>query len=158
MRKTIVVDLDGTLSDARYRVHLAQIGQWHDFHVMGADDPVHEDVAELIAAIVPIDYRVIILTGRNEAYRGLTEKWLREHALSGYIDALLMRPDWDYTPDRDLKPRLLSEWHAAQQRHLGHEEVDVKSAVAFILEDRDGMVERWRELGFNCWQVRHGGY
>ena len=30
--------------------------------------------------------------------------------------------------------------------------------VLVILEDRDRVVEEWRNLGFNCWQVRAGGY
>ena len=33
-----------------------------------------------------------------------------------------------------------------------------KEDVHFILEDRDSMVQKWRELGYTCLQVREGNF
>ena len=32
------------------------------------------------------------------------------------------------------------------------------SDVAFILEDRDSMVKKWRDLGLTCLQVAYGDF
>lgn len=93
-------------------------------------------------------YTVIGLTGRNEAYRNLTMQWLGLHNIS--LDDILMRPNDDYRSDHELKPAMLDEW--LQAKGLTHADVWV------ILEDRDKVVEAWRNLGHNCWQCRPGGY
>ena len=89
---------------------------------------------------------IIALTGRNERYRKITEDWLHDQLISP--DYLLMRPDDDFTSDHILKPQMLTEWR------MEHPDV----GIAFILEDRDKVVEAWRNLGYNAWQVRPGGY
>jgi hypothetical protein len=90
------------------------------------------------------------VTGRNEAFRQLTWSWLNEHKLDEYIDTLIMRPDSDWRPDHELKIALLEQAFGSKERAL--------ERVAFILEDRDKVVEAYRNYGLPCWQVRPGGY
>jgi FMN phosphatase YigB (HAD superfamily) len=140
---TIVVDLDGTLCNSKHREHLAQAGQWDEFHSLLADDKPWGDVWQLIADLCG-KYYIIGLTGRNEKYRLKTVQWLDKYEIE--LDNLLMRPDFDPRPDHELKPQLLAEAGVLPEE------------VLFVLEDRDKVVEAWRNWGYNCWQVRPGGY
>jgi FMN phosphatase YigB (HAD superfamily) len=147
--RIIVVDLDGTLCNSAHREHLARAGQWDEFHSLLGADKVWEDVAGILR-IVADDYVLVALTGRNAKYQFPTLKWLKDNDLEHLFDFLLMRPNDDYRSDTEVKPALLGQWLEEQ----GATHAD----ISFILEDRDKMVETWRELGHNCFQVRPGGY
>lgn len=148
--RIVVVDLDGTLCNSAHREHLARAGQWEEFHSLLGDDEPWPDVQQLINMLVndPFAGDVIGLTGRNERYRMMSVKWLAKHRI--YLDDLLMRPDKSYQSDHELKPAMLN----AYLEKNGKTHAD----VWFILEDRDKVVEAWRNLGHNCWQTRPGGY
>lgn len=145
----VIIDMDGTLCDCSHRVHLAAAGQWDEFHSLLGDDPVMPDVKALLE-MVPTWSEVIICTGRNEAFRAETLKWLEKHLLSGYIDNLIMRPDGDFRPDHELKPALIEE-------HFGSKEIVLEN-ILFVIDDRDKVVEAWRNYGLPCWQCRNGNY
>ena len=146
----VVVDMDGTLCNTAHREHLAVAKQWDEFHALLSEDQPHEAVSKLMLTFMnlPDGPMIVGLTGRNERYRLMTLRWLEKHGIG--LDALLMRPDDDYTSDHDLKPHMLDQW--LEGDGLSH------SDVWFILEDREKVVEVWRNLGHECWQVRPGGY
>lgn len=147
----IVVDLDGTLCNSGHREHLARADQWDEFHALLGDDEPWPDVAQLVDRPFHgdfVNFKFVALTARNERYRNATLKWLEKHDLQ--FDELLMRPDDNYESTVDVKPMLLNRW--LDEERLTHAD------VWFILEDRDKMVEAWRNLGHNCWQTRPGGY
>ena len=147
----IICDLDGTLSNSNHRTHLAQQGLWDDFHAAGKDDTVNEAVAWFLDNNSRFGNAIIVvLTGRNERYRNLTNDWFSRHRLMNVIDNLIMRPDNDYTSDIELKPQLLFDFFSDRKTAL--------ERVMVILEDRDKMVARWRDLGFDCWQTAVGTY
>jgi len=150
--KTIVVDIDGTLSDSRAREHFAQNKDWDAFHEHMMEDPPHEDVACLIRSLSD-SAQIIGCTGRSEIYRKATTEWLALHDIP--LEFILMRPEFDFRSDYIIKPELLIGWHRASSTVPGQ---TAQERVAFILDDRDRVVQAWRELGFNCWQVRLGGY
>lgn len=149
-KDTIVVDLDGTLCNSAHREHLARAGQWDEFHALLKDDEPWPDVKKMIEVISVAGFTVIGLTGRNERWRKETDAWLMKHKVG--IDELLMRPDDCYESDTVIKPRLLTELFEDAGFGAALEN------VLLILEDRDKMVEEWRNLGFSCWQCRAGGY
>lgn len=147
----VICDLDGTLSNSKHREHLAQSKQWEAFHEASKDDPVNEDVAYLISSLANFSTAsIIILTGRNEKYRTQTVDWLNKNRLLPIIEDLIMRPNDDWRPDAELKPALLKEYFDSQEMGV--------TRIMFFLEDRDKMVECWRNLGYNCYQVRTGAY
>lgn len=154
MRRYIVIDLDGTIADSRHREHYAVERDWDEFHLRSGQDAPKPDVRWLINFLS--EHRVgdypylMILTGRNERYRPLTENWLRHNNID--YDELIMRPDNNFERDADLKLRLLQEFCD----RAGYD--DPTEAVIFILEEREGMVQAYREAGFPCWQVQAGGY
>lgn len=147
--RCVVLDLDGTLCDIRHREQFAQTKQWDEFHKRCEADLPYPDVAGLLRLLSLSGTRTIGLTGRNEAHRPRTLEWLATNRLE--LDELVMRPDGDWRPDHDLKPQLLIDLFSGKVENALQE-------VSFILEDRDKVVEAWRNLGFRCWQVQPGGY
>ena len=145
--KIIVVDLDGTLCNSAHRDHLAVAKLWDEFHSALKFDEPWPDIATLIRTMAS-SHCIIGVTGRNEKYRMQTYAWLHKHKV--WIETLLMRPQFDFTSDHVLKPEMLIE----ELNRTGRSIDD----VLFILEDRDKVVEAWRNLGLRCWQVQPGGY
>ncbi len=141
----IVVDLDGTIFDIAHRVDYAKVGQWDDFHSRCAYDGVHKDVEALLATTV---FSVLAVTGRNEKYRKTTIEMLSKFLLP--VDEILMRPDDDYRSDAVLKIELLEEYFGSKEKVLAE--------VAFCLDDRDKVIEAYRNYGLAAWQVRQGAY
>ena len=156
--KTIVIDLDGTLCDSAHRDHHARNSEWDQFHALLTEDKPHPDVLHLMELLHnlsdlrgPDEVELIGCTGRNERWRIATEKWLMEHG--ALLDCVLMRPDFDFRPDHELKIEMLEGWH-----YESGAEGRPQDRVAFILEDREKVVEAWRDAGYNCWQVRPGNF
>jgi len=147
----VVVDLDGTLCDSAHRDHLAQARRWDEFHAKLKNDKPHSDVKMLLDVFANLEYEgpeIVGLTGRNARYRPATLDWLFNNGIS--FDCLMMRPDDNWSPDHELKPQMLQEY----LKMTGRDQSD----VWFILDDREKVVEAWRNLGYNCWQPRPGGY
>lgn len=144
---SIIVDLDGTLCDSTHREHLAREKRWEEFHEAAKDDQPRQDVYCFIRWLAN-DFIIIGCTGRNERYRAATNAWMLKHEV--HLDELFMRPDNDFSSDFELKPKIIAAVFGSQEKAL--------KEVLLILEDRDRMVEVWRNLGYVCWQVRAGGY
>lgn len=147
---TIVCDMDGTLSNCLHRQHLAEQGKWNEFHSLLLDDEPYADVATFLA-LLPKKHKVIIVTGRDIFFQDDTLLWIELHKLNGSIDHVIMRPENNFESDHTLKPKLL-------QNYFGGKKEVVLSEVSIVLEDRDKVVEAWRNYGLPCWQVRPGGY
>lgn len=150
----VVVDIDGTVADCSQRRHhlLKQPKDWDAFFAGIPSDLPIESSCRLVRVLGSWGfYRVIFCTGRGEEYREQTEAWLRETfegmaPRSWFSDSLLMRATADRRDDPVVKPELLASRGITPQN------------TAFILEDRNRMVARWRELGFTCFQVADGDF
>jgi FMN phosphatase YigB (HAD superfamily) len=147
-RDVIIVDLDGTLCNSSHRDHLAVARLWDEFNAACSEDQIWEDVAAVITSMQAQNYKFYGLTGRSQKWHGATVGWLLRNGI--HLDALMMRPEDDYTSDFELKPKMLAAMFGEMRT--------AKERVLFILEDRDKVVEAWRNLGFRCWQVQPGGY
>lgn len=145
----VIFDLDGTLCDSAHRNHLAQSKDWHAFHMACPDDPVIQPLADLMAWLGVL-HPVVLLTGRNEAYRELTVQWLERAGLAGRYDALLMRADHNYTKDHEMKIAHL-------ERFFGSREA-VLEKVWLVIDDRDTVVEGLRNYGLTVLQPCSAGY
>lgn len=115
---SLIVDLDLTLSDSRWREHLLGIGKktedskWDEFHAhSGADDPVDE-ILYLIIALQKRSH-VLVLTSRPISAEMATLSWLDGVGVRPSL--VLMREDDDDSLPADLKRRQLK--HA---RSLGY--------------------------------------
>jgi len=151
-----VVDLDGTIADQTHRVGYVLNKQWDEYHSQSKYDLPFPEIVEFLKRFnqsVPHGFasrlEFICLTGRNAKFRAQTLEWLRRYEIEP--DELLMRPDGDFTPDHKLKPTMLANYLEVNLDHL-------KEEVLFVMEDRERVVEAWRNLGVPCWQVRQGAF
>ena len=146
----ILVDIDGTLSDASKRAEMYLNGDtpdWDGFYAAcGTDAPI-ETIINIVSHLCDF-YDVVLCTGRRKSCENATRAWLDVNAPRLAKVPILFRNDGDTRHDTVVKPELLDEY-------LG-QHPDYR--VAFILEDRNSMVAKWRELGFKCLQVADGDF
>ena len=150
--KFIIVDIDGTISKVGDRLkYLQQENKdWDSFYEHCDEDEPIEDIICLITELYDMGYEVVFCTGRRESIREKTKEWLFWNVMPSDTPNLLMRKDSDWRHDTDVKPELLENW---MQRNA------IKpSDIFLILEDRDSMVAKWRELGYRCLQVADGKF
>lgn len=153
----VVVDIDGTITDAseRAKKYLSKTPQdWDGFYAAcGQDKPITE-IVKLVEALSG-SYGIVFCTGRRRSTNEATRQWIRDNMKGlrynnqGVMGLpILYRNDGDKRHDTLVKPELLDEY-------LQH---NPNCKVAFILEDRNSMVQKWRELGFKCLQVADGDF
>lgn len=137
--RLVVLDIDGVLADVRHRLrHVERRPKDWDafFAAMDDDTPLAEGVA-LAHEHVAAGHGVVYLTGRNEAYRDLTARWLAGHGLPE--GRLVMRREDDRRPARLFKPQALAR--------LARD-----ADIVAVVDDDDAVVEVLREAG---WPVVH---
>jgi FMN phosphatase YigB (HAD superfamily) len=145
-QKAIICDLDGTLCDLRHRLHYMEHRpkMRDEFHAAAKDDAVYTDVLDiLIAYRAAYNYdgrRILLVTCRPETYRVATEVWLYQNLVP--YDELIMRADGDTREDSLIKSLIYRY------------EIEPHYDVQFVLEDKNSVVQMWRNIGLTCWQVR----
>lgn len=143
-RPIVLVDIDGTLADVTHRLHhIRGKGKknWHRFfQAMHKDEP-NQIVVDWVKNLAP-EYEVVIVSGRPDNYRELTEAWLEEHGID--YSALHMRRAGDRRPDDVVKREILHQ--------LG------KDRIAFVIDDRASVCRMWRAEGLRTFQVAEGDF
>ena len=141
---TVVVDIDGVLSDASTRQHYIEAprSNWRAFFDACGEDPVIEEVHRTLD-LLSADLRIVLLTARPHRVHELIEAWLRRYQIRW--DLLVMRPWGDYDLSRDFKQSTVWELRAAG--------FDLRLAF----EDDRRNVEMFRSEGIPCLYV-HSGY
>ncbi|MER5887953.1 AAA family ATPase [Streptomyces sp. NPDC001941] len=87
---------------------------------------------------------IVLLSGRSEDHRALTEAWLARHEVP--YDELWMRASGDGRSDDVVKAELFDA------------HVRDRYAVRLSLDDRDRVVALWRHIGLPTWQVNYGNF
>ena len=153
-----ICDVDGTLMNVEKRVQWAKKHKKDTDRVMNWDmflDPLvmlefdrsNRDVCNIINALYSDsinDNNIIITSARNERHRDVTMKQLS--LADVHYDAMYLRDDDDFRPDDVVKAELLGKIITD-----GYD-----PTVAF--DDRNQVVNKWRELGIKCYQVREGNF
>jgi phosphoglycolate phosphatase-like HAD superfamily hydrolase len=142
----IICDLDGTLCDISHREHHAQGKKknWPKFFAGVKDDSINEVVAAILEKFRDT-HDIIFLSGRPEKCREDTVQWMIKHA--GIKDAEIhMRADGDFRNDAIVKAEIYAPIEARRGKPF------------FILDDRDRVVQMWRERGLVCLQVANGDF
>ena len=148
MKNKVIFDLDGTLAliDERRALAAKPDGKinWKVFFApenIALDKP-NEPVIEMFKCLADRGFEMIILSGRDAISRTETRLWLKEHGI--FPDILWMRPQGSFTPDNELKQTWLDE-------------IGVDN-VFCVFDDRDKVVQMWRDNGLTCFQVAPGNF
>lgn len=136
-RKAVWVDVDGTLAK--------MVGRGaFDWHRVEEDEP-WQHIIDIVRALYDDGFAIVIMSGRDEASRAGTERWLVKHGVP--FDDMFMRPAGSMVKDNIVKHDLFWEFVAP------------KYDVRFALDDRDQVVKFTREvLGIPVLQVAPGAF
>lgn len=145
--KVVLFDMDGTLADIRHRrTFLDQSpADWKAFNAAMGDDTPNVPIVSLYTSLWDSgSYELIIVTGRNERYRKLTEQWLSWNEIP--FGRMLMRADDDSRADHIIKEEILDQL-------LGE-----GKTILFTVDDRQQVVDMWRRRGITCLQCDVGDF
>jgi hypothetical protein len=148
-RPAVVFDVDGTLAefDANVLGHLVHgpVKYWDAFFdAMDVTAPV-ADIERLLRILHGTGQAIVICTGRPEGWRDRTEAWLKAHEIP--FDGVYLRPvDADHRSDEDVKEDLLQQIRADG------------FAPWLVVDDRQSVVDKWRDLGLTCLQCAPGNF
>ncbi len=151
----IICDIDGTVADCSHRLHWIQSKpkNWRAFYAgIEHDRPIIETI-EVIRCLATAEddydvlHRIVFCTGREESYRKTTQDWLIKHLGQWAEDCpLYMRPSGDHRADYVIKALLLATM-----------QVDGYNPV-LAFDDRQQVVDMWRQNGIKCFQVDKGDF
>lgn len=149
-----IFDLDGTLADTSHRVHhIAKAPKnWDAFYAACVDDPPLSATVRTSAALYLGGAEIQVWTGRSDAVRSETLKWLSRHVpwlAKGAQNEpqLRMREHGDHQTDVALKLSWLKSLSS-----------DERSRIVAVFEDRASVVQMWRRQGITCYQVDKGDF
>ena len=135
--KAIICDLDGTLALMNGR---------NPFDSASCEaDLLNVPVAKVLKTFQNLGYKTLLLSGRKEEHKPQTINWLAANNIT--YDLLELRKTPDNRADTIVKKELF-EAHIAG-----------KFYIEFVLDDRDQVVDLWRNgLGLTCFQVNYGDF
>ena len=149
MSKWVIFDLDGTLADIEDRRQLCtkENGKmdWDKFfnpENIKLDKP-NQPVIQMAQALAETGHMIAIFSGRSKGTQLTTKSWLVKHKVPFHI--LKMRPERNFIPDEQLKLEWLND-------------MDWKDDVECVFDDRQKVVDMWREIGLTCMQVAPGNF
>ena len=156
LKKDVVIfDLDGTLAliDDRRALATKDNGKmdWDVFFDpanISLDLPNHP-VIQMAQTLHKQGLKIVIFSGRSKATKDATAKWLDDNKVP--FNVMKMRPTghpWAFMPDDKLKKHWLDDIFAGDQ----------KDRILCIFDDRDKVVNMWRDNGLTCFQVAPGDF
>jgi len=147
MKPTVLFDIDGTLADIQHRRHFLKSAKpdWQSFNRKMGEDTPNQPVVTLYKTLWDSqNYQLILVSGRGEESRKITEIWLTWNSIP--FDRLLMRPAGDFRPDVEVKQDILDRlWSEGAE-------------ILFAVDDRNAVVEMWRRNGITCLQCAEGDF
>lgn len=153
LKPLYIFDIDGTIALNDHRKHILEeqhdSQRWRRFYAaVDKDAPCAAVIATMEALRRFAD--VWLFSGRSDECRDKTVAWLAEHTsfMSWELDtALMMRQAGDTRPDDVVKREWLDGMLHEDRRRL---------VAAF--DDRDRVVQMWRDAGVPCFQVAPGAF
>lgn len=137
--KAFICDIDGTLSD-----HEGIRGHY-EYEKVSQDRPIYE-IIHIVRALEQYgDWIPLFVTGREERCRNDTVSWI-DNYIAIHAENLFMRPNEDYRKDYVIKSEIFDN-HIRDQYW-----------VEFALDDRNQVVDMWRQAGIPCLQVAPGDF
>lgn len=163
-----IFDLDGTLALNDHRQHFLEEKpkNWKAFEEACVDDKPNVALCGLFYRLRDIKgTSVFILSGRSDDVRKQTEKWLFDKRLIPTVataslfqperkmQGLFMRKSGDYRDDREVKREMFEflkkDTYCKEQ---------IERGLVIVFDDRQKVVDMWREMGLTCCQVAPGNF
>jgi len=150
-RNTVIFDLDGTLANIDVRRKLAtkpndklDWGVFFDPSNIKLDVP-NEPVVKMAQMFAENGFHIVIFSGRTNRTEKTTRSWLSNNRIP--FHRLVMRDSnaSHFVPDEILKKDMLDKF----------ENID---DVFLVVDDRNKVVDMWRDLGLTVFQVADGDF
>ena len=168
MKKTIIFDLDGTLAniDTRRNMSLKPNGKldWDIFaapnSILALDKP-NAPVIKMAQMFKADGFKIVIFSGRNDRGFDATVQWLNNNHVP--FDLLVMRPDkfkdksWPIADGNPATPDMRFMPDEILKKVMLDTFVDIND-VFLVVDDRQKVVDMWRDLGLNTFQVAPGDF
>lgn len=135
-----IFDMDGTLA-----LHEG-VRSPYDESKVGMDNP-NTNVVNMARTLFKAGFDIIITSGRHESCRADTVAWCVKWGVP--VTAMFMRPNASSKredKDADVKEKIYRN------------DIETKWNVVGVFDDRQRVVDRWRELGLTCYQVAPGAF
>lgn len=134
--KAVICDLDGTLA-----LHNGR----NPYDASTCDqDLVNTPVAEAVWKYGRDDYQILFTSGRESQYRPQTIEFLKKAGMSSY--QLFMRETGDKRKDHVVKLELYEKYISGNYN------------VEAVFDDRQRVVDMWRDVGLTVFQVADGNF
>jgi predicted kinase len=130
----VIFDLDGTLAHSNGK------RGYFDWEIVDRDD-----LDTIVWGTYDLyrrgegDYRILIVTGRDEKAREASERWLEYHGIEH--DGLFMRTADDFRKDNVVK------------KEIYEQHIKDRYNVHIVFDDRQKVVDMWRSIGLKVFQV-----
>lgn len=146
MSKAIIFDVDGTLANVDPYIHYIRNvhnssnfkKDFDKFHSESINAEPNQEVVEMLNKAFFDQYHVLVVTSRNESWRGVTSYWLAKNDIGHH--ALYMRKDNDFRPDYEVKKDILLNI----KKHW-----DIVHAV----DDNPSVLKLWHEYGIETTKI-----
>jgi len=137
MKKAVISDLDGTISDRRHRLHyLEGKKDWESFFESLIDDPPIVRTIEQIEKLIDEGAELVLVTGRPEQYRKSSEEWIKSNTPFDKYQ-LYMRKDKDFRKDIVIKKEMLDQ-------------IRENYELEIIFEDQENIAKMWEDNDLQC--------
>lgn len=151
--KAIIVDLDGTVALMNGR---------NPYDATDCDkDLPNTPVITCVRAMYDKGYKIIFMSGRQDKYREPTERFLTQHfqTLSNHV-VLTSSAVETLTMPHELHMRATGDQRKDDiiKQELFDANVVNKYFIEFVLDDRNQVVDGWRQMGLTCFQVNYGDF
>lgn len=133
----ICVDVDGTLTD------MTGIRGAYDWDKVHLDTP-RKNIVNLVNMYARVGFKILVLSGRDGICKEMTANHLKEMGV--IFHKHYQRAVNDPRCDTVVKEEIFRE------------EIAPNFNVAFCLDDRNKVVDMWREIGLECLQVQEGAF
>lgn len=136
MRSAVIVDIDGTVSHRSNR-------EIFDYSKVSTDVP-DANIIEVVNSLWRAGHKIIFVSGRDDSCFDETYRWLILNC-PPFIK-LYMRKYGDFREDNVVKREIFKRYIAPEYD------------ILCVLDDRQQVVDMWRELGLTCLQVAPGDF
>lgn len=136
MDKAIIVDIDGTIA--------TRVNRDPFEYDKVIDDAPKDNVIQIISSMWKSGHKVIFVTARDDSCRLQTLIWLKRWCPP--FTEVHMRKTGDVRDDAIVK------------REIYESLIKPEYNVVAVFDDRQKVVDMWREIGLTCLQVDYGDF